>query len=143
MTDADSLKFVLPQGWARAKGFSYGVMAADRDVLCVAGQLAVENGAAAPPPGLGMADQFVKSLENVVAVVRAAGGQPSDIAALRVFVTDIGAYKADQPAIAVGWRRVIGAHFPAMTMVEVGALYEETAMVEIEAIALLRKEVVP
>ena len=133
---------VLPPGWARAKGFSYGILAQGRLPLCIAGQLAVENGAVAPVAGLGIAEQFIKCLENVVAVVKAAGGAADDIASLRVYVTDTAAYKAQQPAVAARWRAIMGAHFPTMVLVEVTALYEATAMVEIEAIAFLREETV-
>lgn len=133
------LKVVLPDGWRRAKGFSYGVYGAGRAPLYVAGQLAVVHGAAAPESGLKFEDQFRLSLSNVVDVVTAAGGAPTDIASLRVFVTDIASFKSAQDEIAVAWGDLLGKHFPAMTLVEVTALFEETALVEIEAIALLKK----
>ena len=82
-------------------------------------------------------------MRNVVTVVRAAGGEPSDIAALSVFLTDIVAFKQCQSAVAASWRDVLGRHFPAMTMVEVRALFEETALVEINATALISKRVTP
>ncbi|AMD56761.1 hypothetical protein AWN88_00270 [Agrobacterium tumefaciens] len=79
-------------------------------------------------------------MQNVVAVVAAAGGVPSDIASLRVFVTSIDDFKNAQPEIASAWRTILGRHFPAMTMVEVRALFEKEAMVEIEGVALLKME---
>jgi enamine deaminase RidA (YjgF/YER057c/UK114 family) len=79
-------------------------------------------------------------LGNVVAVAEAAGGAAADIASLRVFVTSIAAFKSAQQDIAASWRRILGSHFPAMTLVEVTALFEPTADVEIEAVALLKKE---
>lgn len=137
---ANDLKIVLPDGWKRAKGFSYGVYAPDRMPLFVAGQLAVVDGAAAPAADMGFSDQFELALRNVMSVVEAAGGLASDIASLRVFVTSVNAFKAAQKEIALSWRSVLGAHFPAMTLVEVAALFESTASVEIEAVALLKKE---
>ena len=137
---ASSLDIVLPDGWARPPGMSHGIAGEDRRVLLVAGQLAGPTGADAPPAGMGMAEQFAASLRNVVAVVRAAGGGPSDIAALCVFLTDMGAFKRSREAVAGAWRDILGRHFPAMTMVEVRALYEDTALVEINATALLAKK---
>lgn len=133
------LKTVLPEGWRRAKGFSYGVYGPGRAPLYVAGQLAVINGAAAPEPGMSFQDQFRRSLSNVVDVVRAAGGGAPDIASLRVLVTSLSSFKTAQAEIAVAWSDLLGKHFPAMTLVEVASLFEETAMVEIEAIALLKQ----
>ena len=141
--DGSGLDVVLPQGWRRPPGMSHGLAGDGRRVLLIAGQLAGPTGADAPPPGMAMADQFAASLRNVVTVVRAAGGEPSDIAALSVFLTDIAAFKQCQAAVAVAWRDVLGRHFPAMTMVEVRALFEETALVEINATALISKKVTP
>lgn len=132
-----ALELVLPEGWARAKGFSYGVKAAGRTPLFVAGQLAVVDGAVAPPAGMSFGDQFRQSLKNVVDVVRSAGGTPADIASLRVFVTSIGDFKRAQREIAAHWGDLLGKHFPAMTLVEVSALFEDTAQIEIEAVALI------
>ncbi|HEY0293783.1 MAG TPA: RidA family protein [Bordetella sp.] len=132
-----SLEFILPEGWSRPRGFTHGVTGQDRRVLCVAGQLAGATGADAPPAGMSLPAQFGASLANVVRVVQAAGGQAGDIAALRVFVTDIQAFKQGQAEIAAAWGKLLGRHFPAMTLVEVRALFEETAQVEIEAQALL------
>jgi enamine deaminase RidA (YjgF/YER057c/UK114 family) len=101
--------------------------------------LAGVAGTDAPEAGMPLPHQFCACLRNVVTVVRAAGRQPSDIAALRVFVTDIAAFKQGQAEIARAWRDILGRHFPAMNLVEVRALYEATALVEIEATALLEK----
>ena len=131
------LETILPEGWARPPGMSHGIAGGGRRVLLVAGQLAGPTGADAPPAGMGMAEQFAASLHNVVAVVRAAGGEPADIASLSVFLTDIAAFKQSRAAVAAAWREMLGRHFPAMTMVEVRALYEATALVEINATALL------
>jgi enamine deaminase RidA (YjgF/YER057c/UK114 family) len=136
---SNELRAVLPDGWRRAKGFSYGVCGTGRIPLYVAGQLAVVDGAAAPVPGMKLEDQFRLSLSNVVDVVVAAGGAAKDIASLRVFVTNIASFKNAQNAVAVAWSNVLGKHFPAMTLVEVTALFEETALVEIEAVALLKQ----
>lgn len=137
---ARELSNIQPEGWARAKGLSYGIMSEGRAHLCIAGQLAGETGAQAPSKEMSFVEQFSRCLQNVVTVVESAGGKATDIAALRVFVTDMTAFKTGQPHIAEAWRRILGRHFPAMTMVEVSALFEETALVEIEGTALLQIE---
>jgi len=115
------------------------MLARSGNILCIAGQLAVTEGAAAVAPGLSLAEQFALCLRNVVGVVRAAGGQPEDIAALRAFVTDITAFKNAQSDIGTAWRATLGAHFPAMTLVEVSALFETNALVEIEGTAIIQE----
>ena len=133
IVSALGLETILPEGWARPPGMAHGIAGDHRRVLLVAGQLAGATGADAPPAGMDMAEQFAASLGNVVAVVRAAGGEPSDIASLSVFLTDIAAFKRSRTAVAAAWRHLLGRHYPAMTMVEVRALFEETALVEINA----------
>lgn len=138
-----SLAPVLPGGWTRPRGLTHGWLGSGRRLLLVGGQLAGTTGADAPAPGAGMAEQVATALAHVVAVVREAGGQPSDVAALRMFVTDMAAFRQAESEIAAAWRGILGRHFPAMTLVEVRALYESTALVEIEATALLADEESP
>ena len=138
----NALTPILPVGWRRPPGFSHGLVGEGR-VLMIAGQLAGITGVDAPPPGMNMATQFAASLANVVTVVREAGGQPEDIAVLNVFLTDMAAFKQAQPAVAAAWRTLLGRHFPTMTMVEVRALFEPSALVEINAMALLATKEVP
>ena len=139
MTATMKLQPIIPAGWKRAKGFSYGMLARCGNILSIAGQLAVTQGAANVAQGLSLGEQFVLCLQNVVSVVRAAGGEPGDISALRAFVTDIAAFKSAQAQIGTAWREILGAHFPAMTLVEVSALFEENALVEIEATAIIQE----
>ena len=81
--------------------------------------------------------QFSRALENVTAVVTAAGGQPSDIISLTIYVTDKQDYLADLPAVSAAYRACLGKHFPSMALVEVAALLEDRAKVEIQALAVL------
>ncbi|HPH68493.1 MAG TPA: RidA family protein [Kofleriaceae bacterium] len=80
-------------------------------------------------------EQFAVALDNVLAVVAAAGGAPTDIARMTVYVTDIEAYRNAGRALGEIWRPRLGRHFPAMALVAVTALVEREAMVEIEATA--------
>ncbi|MDF1838523.1 MAG: RidA family protein, partial [Planctomycetota bacterium] len=81
--------------------------------------------------------QFEKALGNVIAVIQAAGGEASNIVSMTVYVTDKDAYEADLASIGQTWRAIVGRHYPAMALVEVAALLEKGAMVEIEARAAL------
>ncbi|MBI3001159.1 MAG: RidA family protein [Deltaproteobacteria bacterium] len=81
--------------------------------------------------------QFDKALENILAVVKAAGGEPESIVKLNLYVTDKEAYLAAQKELGLAYRRHMGKHFPTMTLVEVKSLYEPGAKVEIEGLAVL------
>ena len=83
----------------------------------------------------GMVDQFACAIDNVIAVVRAGGGNVEDIATMTVFVTDIEAYRGSVKELGAAWRGRMGRHFPAMTLVAVSALVEPRALVEIQATA--------
>lgn len=79
--------------------------------------------------------QFARALDNLLTVVRAAGGAADDVAAMTVYVTDIAAYRAQRAQLGPVWRDRMGKHFPAMALVGVAALVEPDAVVEIEATA--------
>lgn len=128
---------ILPEGWARARGYSYAVATAGGTTLRVAGQLAVRDGKGPVEAGLDFGAQFALALANVVAVVRAAGGEAQHVASLRAYVTDMAAFHASGAAIGEGWRASLGKHFPAMTLVGVTALVDPNAKVEIEAEAVI------
>ncbi|MFV2038342.1 MAG: RidA family protein, partial [Paracoccaceae bacterium] len=83
--------------------------------------------------------QMRQALQNIVAVVTAAGGSVSDIVRLTWYVTDKKEYVARQKEVGEVYREVLGRHFPAMTMVVVSELVEDAALVEIEATAVLSK----
>ena len=81
--------------------------------------------------------QVRQALENIVAIMREAGGTPAHIARLTWFITDRREYLSSLPEVGEAYRGVMGNHFPAMTMVEVSALMEDKAKVEIEASAVV------
>ncbi len=82
-------------------------------------------------------EQWERALDRVVTVVRAAGGSPADIGRMTVYVTDRAAYLTARGALGEVHRRHMGKHYPAMALVEVQALVEEGALVEIEATAVI------
>ncbi len=128
---------VLPEGWARPRGFSHGVVAQGVRSLRIAGQIGRAPDQKTIPAGTDAGTQWKLALENLVAVVRAAGGQPEHLVALRAYVTDIAEFNASGAAIGAAWGSTLGKHFPAMTLVQVSALIDPEAKVEIEGEAIL------
>jgi enamine deaminase RidA (YjgF/YER057c/UK114 family) len=119
-------------GWPAPRGYANGRTGHGR-VVHIAGQIGWDDSGQLVSPDL--APQFVRALDNVIAVVRAAGGVPADIATMTVFVTDLAAYRSGVKPIGAAWRGLFGRHYPAMTLVAVSALVEPGALVEIQATA--------
>lgn len=125
---------IVPPGFPKPRGFSNGIVAEGRH-LYIAGQIGWDGDARIVSPDL--ATQFLQALDNVIAVVRAAGGSSEHLVKLLVFVTDFDAYRAATPAIGEGWRARMGKFYPAMSLVKVAGLLEPGAIVEIEGTAVL------
>lgn len=125
---------ILPEGWPRPKGYSNGVLAQPGRLLCIAGQVGWDE---QERMQRGFLAQWEQALVNLAAVLREAGGQPEDLVRVTVFVTDCEAYRRDLAAVGEAWRRHLGRIWPAMTLVQVAALLEEGAEVEVEATAVL------
>jgi enamine deaminase RidA (YjgF/YER057c/UK114 family) len=123
-----------PKGWAPAKGFSNGVAAEGRQVF-VAGQVGWNA------EQVFESDDFVaqteQALRNIVAVLAEAGAGPEHIVRMTWYVTSKREYVDRQRDVGQVYRRVIGRHFPAMALVQVVALVEDRAKVEIEATAVI------
>jgi len=128
------MKTLQPPGWAPARGYANGVSARG-ELVFVAGQI-----------GWNAQQQFetddfvgqaTQALRNVVAVLGEAGARPEHVVRLTWYVVDRGEYLACLPALGAAYRSVMGAHYPAMTAVEVSALIEPRARVEIEATAVV------
>ena len=127
---------VNPKALGPAVGYAHGMRVGE--FLFVAGQIG------GTPKGDGtwkmektMGKQFAKAVENVLEVIRIAGGGPQDVVEMTAFITDMVAYKKARKEIGVAWRKHLGSHYPAMTLVQVAKLYEPGAKVEIKAVAHL------
>lgn len=131
-----TLELINPMSLGAPRGYSNGVLApAGGRLLFVAGQIAWDGAQRVVSPEF--AAQLGQALENVLTVVKAAGGGAEHIAKLTIYVTDKREYLADLDAVGAAYRRVMGKHFPAMALLEVKALVEPEAKVEIEAIAVI------
>ncbi|MGZ3496798.1 MAG: RidA family protein [Vulcanimicrobiaceae bacterium] len=127
-------EFIQPAGWARPRGYSNGIVASGR-LLFIAGQIGWDEHNTLVSDTF--ADQAAQALRNVVTVLAAAGGEPAHLVRLTWYVTDKHAYTTALALIGKAYRENIGAHYPAMTLVQVTALLEDRALVEIEATAVL------
>ena len=129
------LEIVQPAGWPAPRGYANGVVTRGR-TLHIAGQIGWDA-ASGQLLSDDLAEQFAQALDNVLAVVAAAGGEPADVARMTVYVTDLEAYRSSLRAIGAAWRARFGKHFPAMALVGVAGLVERRALVEIETIAAI------
>ena len=129
---------IQPEGWARPSGYSNGIVATGK-VLYVAGQIGWNPKSAAPAisPTTSFVEQFDQALGNVCEVVRAAGGKPEHVVRLTIYVTDKKEYLGDLKATGAAWKKHLGRHFPAVALLQVAALVDDNARVEIEATAVL------
>jgi enamine deaminase RidA (YjgF/YER057c/UK114 family) len=129
-----SHKILQPDTWPRPRGYANGVSARGRQ-LFLAGQIGWnERGELA---GSDLATQARQALRNIVTILVAGGAKPEHLVRLTWFVTNRQAYLDAAKPLGEAYREVIGAHFPAMTAVEVSALMEPGAVVEIEATAVV------
>ncbi len=128
------MKTLLPPGWPRPKGYSNGIAATGRTIYTagVVGWDEQERFVADTLPG-----QFAQVLRNIVAILAVDGAGPEHLVRLTCYVTSIDAYLAGLSEIGVAYKSIIGAHFPAMALVEVSRLVEPEALVEIEATAVV------
>ena len=130
----NSFEIVQPKHWAAPKGYANGVAAQGRQVF-VAGQ--VGWNAQAQFESDDFVAQVEQALKNIVEILAAAGCEPRHLVRLNWYVTDKAEYAARQSEIGAVYRRLVGRHFPAMTLVVVAGLLEPRAKVEIEATAVL------
>lgn len=134
MTDRNGPDVLLPPGWPRPRGYANGVSARGRLVF-VAGMIGWDAHGVFHTDDL--AGQVRQALENVVAVLAEGGARPAHIVRMTWYVTDKCAYVAAYPEIGRAFRELIGCYHAVMTAVEVSALVEDRAKVEIEVTAVV------
>jgi enamine deaminase RidA (YjgF/YER057c/UK114 family) len=127
-------EFLHPQNWKRPKGYANGIAAVGRTVF-LAGQ--VGWNADQQFDSQDFVAQTRQALANIVALVAEAGGKPEHITRLTWFVLDKTEYLSRLNDLGQAYRSVMGKHFPVMTLVQVGALVEDQARLEIEATAVV------
>ncbi len=131
----DTHRVLQPDAWPRPSGYSNGIVA-DGSTIFLAGQIGWD--ATTGSVAQGMVAQVEQALYNIVILLAEAGAQPNDVVRLTWFVTDIEQYRQNARAIGQGYRRVMGKHYPTMSVIGVSSLVERGALVEIEATAVIR-----
>lgn len=130
-----SFGLINPADLGAPRGWTNGVLApAGGRLLFVAGQSGWRD-ADGPPPGF--VAQFAVALDRTLAVLREAGGLPTEVVRMTIYVTDIAAYRAARKALGDVWRPRFGSYYPAMALLEVTGLVERGALVEIETTAII------
>ena len=128
------MQVLQPAHWPRPKGYANGVAASGRMVF-VAGMIGWDSEGRFPSDDF--ADQARQALRNIVEVLREAGAKPEHIVRMTWYVTDKREYIAAGKAIGQAYREIIGSYNAAMTAVQVSALLEDRAKVEIEVTAVI------
>lgn len=128
-------RIVQPDGWAQPAGYANAVSARGR-LVSVAGQTGW-NPRTSQFETDDLVSQVRQALENIVAVLRAAGADPGHLVRMTWYVLDRDAYADARQEIGIAYREIVGRHFPAMALVVVAGLFEPRALVEIEATAVV------
>jgi enamine deaminase RidA (YjgF/YER057c/UK114 family) len=129
------MKILQPPGWPRPKGYSNGISVKGGTTVYVAGQVAFNEKNLIEEKTF--AGQYRQTLKNTLAVLAEAGGGPEHIVRMTWYITDKQEYLASLAEVGAAWRELIGRNYPAMAVVQVGALVEDAAKVEIETTAVV------
>ena len=127
-------KTLQPAAWARPKGYANGIATSGGETIYTAGMIGWD--AEGHFPGRDFVKQVRQTLENIVCVLRESDAGPEHLVRMTWYITDKQAYLDNLAGVGEAYREVIGKNYPAMAVVQVVALMEDEAMVEIEAIAV-------
>ncbi|HEX7383709.1 MAG TPA: RidA family protein [Burkholderiaceae bacterium] len=126
---------LLPDGWAPPIGYANGIAAAPGRLVFVAGQVGWDEQQRFQSPDI--VPQFEQALKNILAVLAKAGGEPQHICRLTAYCCDKPAYLAARKQLGAIWRRIMGNHYPAMSMIFVVDLLDNPGKIELEATAVV------
>lgn len=130
-----SHRVLLPEGWAPPIGYSNGIEAADGRIVFVAGQVGWDEQQKFQSEDL--VPQFEQALKNIIAILAEAGGKPEHICRMTAYCIDKPAYLAVRSELGRIWKRLIGKHYPAMSMIFVSDLLDSPGKIELEATAVI------
>ena len=132
------MKILQPPGWAKPKGFANGIAVTGGTTVYIAGQVGYTGQGEWREKGF--AGQFRQALQNILAVLAEAGGRPEHLVRLTWYVLDKQEYLGAVKEVGAAYRELMGRHYPAMAVVQVSALVEDAARLEIEATAVIPGE---
>ena len=128
-------RVLLPEGWADPIGYANGIETTQGKIVFVAGQVGWDADQKFKSEEL--VPQFEQALQNVLQVLAEAGGRPDHICRITAFCTDKRAYLDGRRELGRIWRRLMGRHYPAMTLTFVVDLLDHPAKIELEATAVI------
>ena len=128
------MKRINPSSLAVPSGFSHAVVATGTTVF-LAGQTSTDSDGRIV--GAGIVEQFERALSNLLTALHEAGGQPSDLTSLTVYIVDMDNYRDHAREIGRVWKRLVGSDYPAMAGIGVSRLWDEEALVEVQGFAVL------
>ena len=124
---------INPAELARPSGFSHAVAVTGSHMVFLAGQVGMDRTGTVVSGGV--VAQFERALANLLTALGAAGGQPSDLASLTIYIVDLADYQAHGKQIGAVWRRLAGTEYPATAAVGVTRLWDPEALVELQGVA--------
>jgi len=129
------MSILFPQGWAPPIGYANGIVVPAGRMVFIAGQVGWDEQQQFHSEDL--LPQFEQALKNVLVVLAQAGGAPSHICRMTAYCIDRPAYLAHRAELGAVWKRLMGKHFPAMSMIFVADLLDHPAKIELEATAVI------
>jgi enamine deaminase RidA (YjgF/YER057c/UK114 family) len=130
-----SIERINPAELATPSGFAHAVRTEGRTTVHLAGQTGMD--ASGRIVDGGVVAQFEQALGNLLTALQAAGGQPTDLVSLTVYIVDMDDYRAHAREIGVAWRRLVGSDYPAMAGIGVNRLWDLDALVEVQGVAAI------
>jgi enamine deaminase RidA (YjgF/YER057c/UK114 family) len=136
MSEHTPHEVVVPQGLPQPRGFNHAVVTRGGRTVWLAGQTALDADGQVVAPGDVVA-QFEVALGNLLASLRAAGGEPQHLVTLTTYIVDMDDYRAHARDIGGVWKRLVGAYYPAMAGIGVARLWDVEALVEVQGVAVV------
>jgi enamine deaminase RidA (YjgF/YER057c/UK114 family) len=130
-----SARVLLPEGWAPPIGYSNGIEVPAGRIVFVAGQVGWDEQQVFQSEDL--VPQFEQALKNILAILAQAGGKPEHICRMTAFCIDKPGYLKVRSELGAIWRRLIGKHYPAMSMIFVSDLLDSPGKIELEVTAVI------
>jgi enamine deaminase RidA (YjgF/YER057c/UK114 family) len=129
------MSVLLPEGWAPPIGYANGIVVPAGRMVFIAGQVGWDDQQQFHSEDL--IPQFEQALKNILAILAQAGGAPNHICRMTAYCIDRPAYLASRAKLGAIWRKLMGAHYPAMSMIFVADLLDHPAKIELEATAVI------
>jgi enamine deaminase RidA (YjgF/YER057c/UK114 family) len=136
MTEQTPHEVVVPAGLPQPRGFNHAIVTRAGRTVWLAGQTALDTDGQVVAPG-DVVTQFEVALGNLLASLRAAGGEPQHLVTLTTYIVDMDDYRAHARDIGGVWKRLVGSYYPAMAGIGVARLWDADALVEVQGVAVI------